>query len=322
MKRDVVIVAGGGVVAVLPFLVGDYWIGLATQALIYGAVAAGLDVLVGYAGLPSLGHAAFFGLAGYGTALLTTVSGIDPMVAAGIAVVATVVVAAALAPFVTRLRGLGFITVTLAFGQVVWGMAVRGGSLTGGENGIAAVPRPLLPGDLLATRSGFFWATIVLVVAALLVVSRLTQSSFGLSLLGVRDASRRMTAIGYRVNLRRTIAFIVAAGIGAVFGVWFVFFNQFVGPSTLDWRLSATFLLAVVVGGSASLWGPFLAGATLQVVETTLTGQTSLWPMVLGVLYVFSVLVIPDGVVSIPRKLGRLRADTKATATAGTEPVP
>lgn len=316
MRKDLGIIGAGAVVALLPFLVGDFWIGLLTQALIYGAVAASLDLLVGYAGLPSLGHAAFFGMAGYGTAMLSIRVALDPMLSALMAVVATVVVAAAIAPFVTRLKGLGFITVTLAFGQVIWGLAVRGGDLTGGENGISQIPRPLLVGDMLGSRSGFFWATVILVVVVLIIVSHLAHSPLGLSLLGVRDADRRMTAIGYRVNARRTIAFTVAAAIAALLGVWFVFFNQFVGPSALDWRLSATFLLAVVIGGSASLWGPFIAGTALQVVEATLTGRTSIWPLVLGMLYVFTVLVIPDGIASIPQRVrGLLPATTTRTET-------
>jgi len=304
VKRDIAILSTGAVFLIAPVLLGAYWIGLLTQALVFGAVAAGLGLLVGYAGLPSLGHAAFFGLAAYGTAILTTKAGTDPMVAALIAIVGTTIVAAALAPFLTRLRGLGFITVTSAFGQVLWGIAVRGGSLTGGENGIVGIPRPNFVWDLLATETGFYIATVVLVAAGLLVISHIAHSPFGLSLLGIRDGEQRMTALGYDVNVRRSVAFTIAATTGAVFGVWFVFFNRFIGPSSLDWKLSAAFLLAVVIGGRASLWGPFFAGMLLTILETILTGQTNLWPMVLGILYVVTVLVIPDGIVSIG---GRLR---------------
>lgn len=303
MRRELTILGGALVLAFLPLIAGNYWIGLTTQSLIYGGVAASLALLIGYAGLPSLGHAAFFGSAGYGVALLIARFDMDPMVAALVSIGATVAIAAAIAPFLIRLRGLGFITVTLAFGQVMWGVAVRGGEFTGGENGIAGVPRPYLVGDLLATTNGFFVATVALVAMTLIVVSRMARSPFGLSLLGVREADRRMSALGYRVNLHRSLVFIISAAGGAVLGVWFVFYNQFVGPSTLDWRLSATFLLAVVVGGRNSLWGPFLAGVFLKIGQTVLTGQTTIWPMVLGILYVLTVLLIPDGITSIIPKL-------------------
>lgn len=304
-KRDIAILVGGAVFLAAPLITGDYWIGLLTQGMIYGAVAASLDLLVGFGGLPSLGHAAFFGMSAYGTAILTTEAGADPMVAALIAIGGTAIVAAALAPFVTRLHGLGFITVTLAFGQVVWGIAVRGGSLTGGENGIVGIPKPNVAWNLLATDTGFYVATVVLVAAVMVFTSHIAHSPFGLSLLGIRDGELRMTALGYNITARRSVIFTVAATIGAVLGVWFAFFNQFIGPSTLNWKQSAAFLLAVVIGGRASLWGPFFAGIILTIGETILTGQTTLWPMVLGVLYVVTVLAIPDGIVSIR---GRLRA--------------
>lgn len=314
-KRDIAILSTGAVFLIAPILVGVYWIGILTQALIFGGVAAGLGLLIGYAGLPSLGHAAFFGLGAYGTAIITTKSDTDPLVAALIAIVGTTIIAAALAPFLTRLRGLGFITVTLAFGQVLWGIAVRGGSLTGGENGIVGIPRPNFVWDLLATETGFYIATVVLVAAVVLVISHIAHSPFGLSLLGIHDGEQRMTALGYEVNVRRSVAFTIAATTGAIFGVWFVFFNKFIGPSALNWKLSATFLLAVVIGGRASLWGPFLAGMLLTIVKTILTGQTNLWPMVLGTLYVITVLVIPDGIVSVG---GRLR--TLVSARSGHTP--
>lgn len=312
VRRDFTILGVGVVFLMAPVLVGAYWIGLLTQALIFGGVAAGLGLLVGYAGLPSLGHAAFFGLAAYGTAIFTTKSGMDPMSAALVAVAGTTIIAAAIAPFLTRLRGLGFITVTLAFGQVLWGIALRGGSLTGGENGIVGIPRPKFIWDLLATATGFYIATVVAVFAGLLVISHIAHSPFGLSLLGIRDGEQRMTALGYGVNIRRSVAFTIAATTGAAFGVWFAFFNQFIGPSALDWKQSAAFLLAVVIGGRASLWGPFAAGMLLTVVETILTGQTNLWPMVLGILYVITVLLIPDGIVSV-----RGRLQTLKTARSG-----
>ena len=302
-QRDISVIIGGAVLAMAPLVLSDYWIGLLTQALIYGAVAAGLDLLIGFGGLASLGHAAFFGMSAYGTAMLTTQTDVDPLAAALIAVACTAVVAAVVAPFFTRLWGLGFITVTLAFGQVIWGLAVRGGSRTGGENGIVGIPRPNLVGDVLATETGFYVATVVLVAAVLFVISRIADSPFGLSLLGIRDGEERMTALGYRVNVRRSVVFTIAATSAAVLGAWFVFFNQFIGPSTLEWKQSAGFLLAVVIGGRASLWGPFVAGVLLTLLETVLTGETTLWPMVLGIFYVVAVLVIPDGIVSIRKQL-------------------
>ncbi len=180
-----------------------------------------------------------------------------------------------MAPFLIRLRGLGFITVTLAFGQVMWGIAVRVANSPAGRT-VSRSPPALPHRGLSATTEGFFVATVGLIAITLIVVSRIARSPFGLSLLGVRDADRRMSALGYRVNLHRSLVFMISAAFGALLGVWFVFYNQFVGPSTLDRRLSATFLLAVVIGGRNSLWGPFLAGVLLKIGQTVLTGQQRL----------------------------------------------
>ncbi|HBY92951.1 MAG TPA: branched-chain amino acid ABC transporter permease [Chloroflexi bacterium] len=307
MKRDAFIVLIGLGLAALPLVVGSYWVGLLTQALIFGGFALGLDVLVGYTGMPSLGHAAFFGLAGYGTALAITRWGLNPWLAAGIGIVLSLAVALAFAPLAVRLRGLTFLTVTLAFGQVAWGLATRGGEFTGGENGIPNVARPSLGFWDLQTPVGFYLFTVFWLIILTLLVSRFVASAVGLSLLGVRDSDTRMAALGYNVQARRALAFVVAAGVGAIYGMLSVFYNQFIGPGSLDWRLSAQMLLSVVIGGAGSLWGPFIAGTGLHVLKTLLTGQTERWPMVLGALYVITVVLLPGGLASLARKFRRDR---------------
>jgi len=305
MKRDAFIVLLGLGLAALPLVVGHYWVGLLTQAVIFGGFALGLDVLVGYTGMPSLGHAAFFGLAGYGTALAITRWGINPWLAAGIGIVVSLGVAVAFAPLAVRLRGLTFLTVTLAFGQVAWGMATRGGELTGGENGIPNVIRPSLAFWDLQAPVGFYLFTVLWVTIVTLLVNRFVASPVGLSLLGVRGSDTRMAALGYDVQARRALAFVVAAAVGAVYGTLSVFYNQFIGPGALDWRLSAQMLLSVVIGGAGSLWGPFVAGTGLHVLKTLLTGQTERWPMVLGGLYVITVVLLPGGIAPLARKFRR-----------------
>ncbi|MFQ5795276.1 MAG: branched-chain amino acid ABC transporter permease [Candidatus Bipolaricaulia bacterium] len=303
MNRDALVISLGLVLAFLPLAAGTYWTELLTQAFIFGGFAMGLDILVGFTGLPSLGHAAFFGLGGYAAALSITRWGIDPWAAAGIGIGLSTAVALAFAPLAVRLRGLTFLTMTLAFGQVVWGLTIRWTSFTGGENGIPGVIRPslaVLDVDLNAS-GGYYWFTLFWVVLLTFLVRRFADSPMGLGLLAVRESPMRTAALGYNVHARRTIAFVIAASVGAVYGVLSAYFNKFVGPSSLDWRLSAQMMLSVIIGGAGSLWGPFFAGAGLHVLKTLLVGETQSWIMVLGCLYIVTAVVLPEGLASLPR---------------------
>jgi branched-chain amino acid transport system permease protein len=320
LRDERILLIGAIVLCMVPFVFGNYWTGLLTQALIFAGVAMGLDILVGFTGLPSLGHAAFFGLAGYGTAIGIQRYDLNPWLGALLGIVVSIAVAVLFAPLAVRMRGLAFLTIMLAFGQVWWGIATRGGSFTGGENGLPSIPRPSLGVSWWDLRStdGYFYFTLLCTALVCLLLVRIARSSFGASLLGIRENETRMTTLGYYVAARRAAAFAIAAGAGAVFGVLSAFFNGYVGPGTLDWRLSAQFLLSVVIGGAGSLWGPFVAGGGLHILKTYITGQTQYWPMILGGLYVVAVVVLPGGIASIPGTLRNRRNRSAGPAAAVT----
>jgi branched-chain amino acid transport system permease protein len=324
MRDERILVCGGLLFCLIPFVFGNYWTGLLTQALIFAGVAMGLDILVGFTGLPSLGHAAFFGLAGYGTAIGIQRYDLNPWLGALLGIVVSIVIAVAFAPLAVRMRGLAFLTIMLAFGQVCWGIATRGGDFTGGENGLPGIPRPSfgLSWWDLKTTNGFYYFTLLCTVLVCFLLVRIARSAFGASLLGIRENDTRMATLGYHVAARRAAAFAIAAGAGAVFGVLSAFFNGYVGPGTLDWRLSAQFLLSVVIGGAGSLWGPFVAGGGLHILKTYITGQTQYWPMLLGALYVLAVVALPGGIASIPAMIRNRRNRSTQPTPDPTNPVP
>lgn len=310
VRDERILIAGALLLCTVPLVFGNYWTGLMTQALIFGGVALGLDILVGFTGLPSLGQAAFFGLAGYGTAISILRYDLNPWLAAIIGILVSIAIAVAFAPLAVRMRGLAFLTIMLAFGQVWWGIATRGGSFTGGENGLPGVRRPSFGvgwWDLESTN-GYYVFTLLCTTVVCFLLARVARSPFGMSLIGIRENEIRMTTLGYHVAARRAASFAIAAASGAVFGVLSLFFNGYVGPGSLDWRLSAQFLLSVVIGGAGSLWGPFLAGGGLHILKTYVTGQTQYWPMIIGALYVLAVVALPGGIASIP---GLVRARRK-----------
>jgi branched-chain amino acid transport system permease protein len=313
VKRIIAVLVVGLLLAVCPFIFGSYWIGLLTQAIIFGGFAMGLDLLVGFARMPSIGHATFFGLAGYGVALSFTRFEVATWPAMGIGMLLAMAAALLFGPLAVRMRGLAFLTITLAFGQLTWGLTTRWSSFTNGENGIPGVSRPGFLWDI-ENVVGYFYFTLLTAVVVSIFIVVFAESSVGISLLGVRNSDTRMSALGYNIHARRTIAFVIAAAVGAVYGILNVFFNKFVGPGSLSWQLSAQMLLSVVVGGPLSLWGPFLAGSGIVILKTLLVGTTQRWPMVLGLLYVISVVFLPGGLSSL---LPKIRAGFVGLARGG-----
>lgn len=304
LRRDLIVVGAGAFFALLPMMLSGPWVRLLTLGVLLGGFALALDLLVGQAGLTSLGHGAFFGLGGYAAALSIVHLGVEWGWAIIIGFGVGTVVTLAFGAFAVRLSGLAFLTVTLAFGQLLWGLAIRWTSFTGGENGIFGVGRPT--GTLLGLRVdtvlGFYLLAVATVTVVSLLVVRIAASPVGLSIRGQRDSQPRLVVLGYSVHARRLVAFVVAGAVGSLYGVFAMFHNNFVGPQFLGWRLSAEVLLAVVVGGAGSLWGPFVAGVGLYLLRVFLTGQTELWVMVMGLLYITSVLLLPGGIASLPAR--------------------
>jgi branched-chain amino acid transport system permease protein len=282
-----------------PTLLPRYGVDLITQGMIFAIVGMGLDVLVGYAGMPSLGHAAFFGLASYGLAIAVTRWGWAAWAGAGMGILAGVGAAALFGVLAIRCRGVYFLVSTLAFGQVLWGGAVKWTDFSGGYNGIPGVPRPSFFAWALWEPSAFYFFTcgVCVVVASALLV--FVTSPVGKILAGIRESESRMRVLGYRTQRYRYMAFCVSAFITSIAGVLMAYFNGFVGPDSLHWSLSAQTLLMVVLGGPGTLLGPAGAGVLLVVAQNVVSNFTERWTLVLGLLYVATMLFAPRGVVSL-----------------------
>lgn len=291
--------------ALAGFVLDAYWLGVLCQALMMGLAAVALDVLVGWSGMPSLGTAAFFGVAGYTVAVMTTRWDIDPWLGALAGVALGLLLASSFAPLAVRTHGLAFLTVTLAFGQVVWGLATKWYGVTGGSDGIAGVPRPeTLLGFSLYDPKVFYVFTIVVVAVFAGLLVWVMKSPFGLQLRGVRLSELRLRSLGYNSTRLRMAAFILSAGLVSVAGVMFTFFNQFVGTNAVDWKLSAQMLLAVIIGGPGTIWGPFVAGCGLFFIQVYATNLTNRWTLILGLLYIGAVIFLPTGLAGLFKREG------------------
>jgi branched-chain amino acid transport system permease protein len=284
-------------VATLPMWVGNsYYVNIATQMLIYAILALALNVLVGYAGLVTLGHAGLFGIAAYAGAVLIN-DGYDHMVVTFGALLVTVAVTAIFAVLALRGTGLGFVMITVALGQIVWGIAYRWISLTNGDNGISINTRPAPFGLQLTEAPAFYWACFVVFLLTVGAMAIFVASPFGAALRGARDQPRRMTALGYNVWLTRFLAFLFSGFWSGVAGLLYLYYNQFVSPQTVALSASAEALLMVIAGGTATLLGP-IAGAVLVIImKDVASAYIDRWNFVLGAIFVLIVVFMPEGLV-------------------------
>jgi branched-chain amino acid transport system permease protein len=285
------------VLATLPFWVGNsYYIAIATQILIYAILALGLNVLVGYAGLVTLGHAALFGIAAYAGAVLIKDGQGHLVVAVGVGLV-TLAVTAMFAVLALRGTGLGFVMITVALGQIVWGIAYRWISLTNGDNGVSINGRPAPFGLSLASPSAFYWACFVVFLITVAAMAIFVASPFGAALRATRDQPRRMTALGYNVWLTRFLAFLFSGLWSAVAGLLYLYYNQFVSPQTVALSASAEALLMVIAGGTGTLLGPIAGAALVIIMKDIASAYIERWNFVLGAIFVLIVVFMPEGLV-------------------------
>jgi len=282
----------------LPAMVGnDFYVNLASQVLIYALLAMSLNILVGLGGMVSLGHAAYLGVAAYTDAWLVTNAGAHALSAAFLAVAVTTTMAALFGVLALRAAGLGFVMITLALAQILWGLGYRWADLTGGDNGIRLATRPAPFAIDLASATHFYYFTLVVFSLALVFLWRLAHSPFGASLRGTRDQPRRMRMLGHHVWMVRWIAFIMAGFWGGIAGLLFVYYHQFIHPHSLSLQQSAEALLMVILGGANTFFGPVVGALIITLVKNVASSYVDRWNSLLGLIFVVVVLFMPQGVV-------------------------
>ena len=280
-----------------PFL-SSFLLTLLTQALIYAILAMSLDVILGYTGLASLGHAAYFGLGAYSVGILATRHGAGFWITLPVGVLLAVAVAAIFGLVALRATGVYFLMITLALGMVVWGLAHRWVTMTQGDNGISAIPRPDLglPWSLAHSVPFYYFALAGFFISfwILLVIVR---SPFGRSLVGIRESESRMRTLGYHVWLHKYIGFVIAGGFAGFAGVLWAYYNGFVSPADLQLATSVEVLLMVALGGRGTLLGPALGATIIVFLKNLVSVYTHRWLLILGAVYIATIVYAPEGVV-------------------------
>jgi len=307
------------VLLAVPWIIGnEFYINMATQVLIYGLFALSINMMLGYGGMVSLGHAGYLGIAGYACILLT-IAGYDQLTAAILAVALSTVAAAFFGVLSLRAPGLGFVMITLALGQIVWGIAYRANTLTGGDNGIRHPARPMPLGIDINNAPRFYYFTLIVFAIALFCIWRFSRSPFGASLMGARDQPRRMRMLGHNVWLIRLITFVLAGFWGSVASILYVYYNLFLSPHAISLQQSAEILLMAILGGASSLTGPIVGAAIITLIKNVVSTYVERWNTLLGVTFVVVIMFMPYGLVPGCTQLWRRLRERGKGRKAGTD---
>ncbi|NYT38508.1 branched-chain amino acid ABC transporter permease [Allopusillimonas soli] len=305
------LLALAGLIALLPMALSDYYTGLTIKIMIYALFALSLQLLVGGAGLASLGHAAFFGIAAYFVALLAPQAGPGNMfwLLPG-AMIAAMVYAGLTGALALRTRGIYFIMVTLAFAQMAY-YVFHDTSVGGGTDGIYLYFRPeLRVGELVLLNIdhpyGFYLFTLACLLLTWAFLAMLMRSRFGAALTGIRVNEQRMRAAGFSTYGYKLVAYIVAGGLAGVAGFLYAAKDGFVNPELLAWEQSGLVLLMVILGGTGRLWGAIVGALALTLLQEVFQSQALLgdfaknWHLPFGLAIIGLVAILPHGLAGLP----------------------
>ncbi len=295
---------------VLPFILakfgrtGEFWIWVTTEMIINALFALSLNLILGYGGMVSFGHAAFFGVGAYTVALLMKKAGVPLYLALLSAPFTAAIAAAVIGWFCVRLIGLYFAILTLAFGQLLYMVAFQWYTFTGGDDGIHGIPRPEFLGPV-----NYYLLCLIIFLACFLIMRMIVNSSFGLSIRTIRENMERAKFIGINVKRYQWINFIIAGAFAGLAGGLLTELNRFAQTEFLHWSKSAEPIFASLVGGMYSLVGPVIGSTLLMFLKIVLQqlhkSMVEMWAIILGLILLLVVLFAPGGLVGIFQRLLR-----------------
>ena len=303
----------------VPWLPGKFWTHVGTEVLIFGLFAMSFNLLYGYMGQISFGHAAFFGVGAYATAMLfTALKGADGQIGAAAFLLSLLVgpPIAALAAlivgfFCVRLIGIYFAMLTLAFGELLYYIVFSWYSFTKGDDGIQG----LLPPPFFQDSTNFYFLTLAIVAAAFAVMWRITESPFGYAMRTLRDNQRRAAFLGTNVRSHMLANFVIAGAFAGVAGALWGPFSRSVNPGLLGWGESGIVVFMTLIGGAGSFIGPMLGSAIYTMLQAVVKMYTVYWPLTIGTIILVIVLFAPGGILGLIDK--RIRGARSREGSAG-----
>ncbi len=278
----------------LPFLTPHH--SLASEMLIFAIFAMGYDILFGYAGLLSFGHAIFFGVGAYSSSLIL-IKFQAPLFAGLLGgIIVSLIVALIIGYLSVRIKGIYFVMVTLAFNQMFYFIALKWASLTGGDNGLHGVPRPSIGPIQLDSELRLYYLILILFVLCLLFALRIVHSPFGRALQSIKSNEDRAKSIGFDANHFKLVSFLISAAFGALAGGLYALHLNFVPLETLNIMTSGDIVIMSIIGGIGTLYGPIFGAMLLVYLKNLMSGWTQQWNFIMGILFIASVLTLRKGI--------------------------
>ncbi len=284
-----------------------HWLTLVTRAMIFAIAALSLDLVLGIGGLVSFGHAAFIGIGAYGAGILITEGQTELLVALPVILLVCAVFATVTGYVSLRTRGVAFIMITLAFGQMAFYFA-QALSAYGGDDGLTLYEKSTLFGhDIFGNRTGFYYVALGTLAFCYWLARRIVSSRFGRVLRAARENAVRVTVTGYDVNHVRLGAYVISGMMAGLSGFLLANQTDFVSPAYMSWPRSGELIFMVVLGGVGSLYGAILGALAFLVTEDVLSSLTQNWKIIFGPLIVLFVLFTRGGIAGLAKKLGGRR---------------
>jgi len=284
----------------LPFFIP--YKALGSQILIFMLFAMGYDICLGYAGMLSFGHAAFFGMGAYTTGLLILHYNANILVAIFAGILFSVLLAFPIGYTAIRRRGIYFAMVTLAYAQMFYFIAFKWTGLTGGDDGLQGIPRPDFFGISLKSETSVYYFILAFLLISIWFAFRVVRSPFGHALVAIRESEQRAQSIGFNPTRFKLMAFVISAGLCGLAGSLYCILQNFVPLQTLHWSISGDIVMMTILGGMGTLVGPLFGGLFVVLFREVLSIYTHLWALIMGISFVVIVLVFRKGVIGELKK--------------------
>jgi branched-chain amino acid transport system permease protein len=280
---------------ILPLVVGEFWVHVAIEILILGLFAVSFNMIFGYMGQLSFGHAAYYGVGAYATGMLMVKASVPLPICLVVSMIAAGICALIFGYFCVRLTGIYFAILTLAFGQLMYYIIFQWYSFTGGDDGLQGV----IPPDFLFGAPSYYYFTLLIVTAALIAMWYISKSPFGYTMRAIRDNADRTRFLGINVRRYMLINFVVAAMFAGLAGGLLGPFNRSIAPDLCNWHQSGVPVFMTVIGGPLGFLGPMIGSVIYTFLMAFVTGFTEYWPLVIGLIIIFVVLFVPGGVLGL-----------------------